>query len=126
MRAVDTNVVVRLMVRDDAQQVDAAEAFIERGAWISVIALTEAMWVLSSVYNRSSADIEQFVEMLLHHEHFTLQHPEVVRAALDVFRGRPSLGFTDCVLLELARAAGHLPLGTFDRSLAKVDGTQRL
>jgi predicted nucleic-acid-binding protein len=126
MRAVDTNVIVRLMVRDDVRQVEAAEEFIEPGAWISVLALTEAMWVLASVYNRTAEDIGRFVEMLLHHEHFTLQYPEIVRDALEMFRDRPSLGFTDCMLLELARKAGHLPLGTFDRNLGKIDGTQRL
>lgn len=47
-------------------------------------------------------------------------------AALDLFRSRPSLGFSDCLLLELARKARHLPLGTFDRGLAKVDGAQKL
>ena len=46
--------------------------------------------------------------------------------ALDLYRSRPSLGFTDCVLIETVRKAGHLPLGTFDRGLGKVDGTIRL
>ena len=33
----------------------------------------------------------------------------VVVAALELFRGRPSLGFSDCLMLQLARKAGHLP-----------------
>jgi predicted nucleic acid-binding protein len=49
-----------------------------------------------------------------------------VAAALDIFRSRPALGFTDCLLLEVARKAGHLPLGTFDRNLSKIDGTEKL
>jgi predicted nucleic acid-binding protein len=51
---------------------------------------------------------------------------ETVAAALELFRGRPSLGFSDCLMVQLARKAGHLPLGTFDRNLAKVEGTQKL
>jgi predicted nucleic acid-binding protein len=43
-----------------------------------------------------------------------------------VYRSRPALGFTDCLVVELARKAGHLPLGTFDRDLAKIDGAQLL
>jgi len=43
-----------------------------------------------------------------------------------LFRARPALGFTDCLIVELARKAGNLPLGTFDRSLGKLDGAQRL
>ena len=37
-----------------------------------------------------------------------------------------ALGFSDCLVLETARKAGHLPLGTFDRNLARLDGAQRL
>jgi len=56
----------------------------------------------------------------------TLQDADAVALALDHFRSRPSLGFSDCLVLEIARKAGHLPLGTFDRNFAKLDGTQRL
>jgi predicted nucleic acid-binding protein len=37
-----------------------------------------------------------------------------------------TLGFSDCMMLEVARKAGHLPLGTFDKALAKLDGAQLL
>lgn len=122
MRAVDTNVLVRLITRDDAKQVAAADAFVEMGAWVSVLALVEAAWVLSAVYGRSARDIGNAVEMLLSHRSLTLQDQDVVATALQNFRKRPGLGFSDCMLLELARKAGHLPLGTFDRALGKLDG----
>lgn len=54
-----------------------------------------------------------------------LQDRELVAAALEVFRSRPALGFTDCLLLEVARKAGHLPLGTFDRNLGKMEGAHK-
>ena len=54
MRAVDTNVLVRLIARDDSRQVESAESFIENGAWVSVLALAEATWCLS-VFVESSA-----------------------------------------------------------------------
>ncbi len=126
MRAVDTNVLVRLLTRDDPRQCESADAFIEQGAWVSVLALTEALWVLDAVYKRGPAELATAVEMLLNHRSLTLQDADVVAAALGLFRGRPSLGFSDCLMLQLARKAGHLPLGTFDRGLAKVEGTQRL
>ena len=103
----------------------SANAFVERGAWISVLALAEATWVLATVYSCSSADLATAIEMLLNHKHLTLQDPDVV-AAFDMFRSRPSLGFSDCLMLQLARRAGHFPLGTFDRALGKIDGTQLL
>ena len=57
MRAVDTNVLVRLVARDDARQVASAEAFVAQGAWISHLVLVEAVWVLSSVYECDAAGI---------------------------------------------------------------------
>jgi len=126
MRAIDTNVLVRLLTRDDARQAASADAFIEKGAWVSVLALVEATWVLGAVYQRTAADLAIAIEMLLEHKDLTLQDSEAVAMALELFRSRPSLGFSDCLMLQLARRAGHLPLGTFDRALAKVEGTQRL
>ena len=65
MRAVDTNVVVRLATRDDARQVVAAEAFVAPGAWVSQVVLVEAVWVLSSVYGLRPSAIVTAVEILL-------------------------------------------------------------
>jgi predicted nucleic-acid-binding protein len=126
MRAVDTNVLVRLITRDHARQVTSAERFVEKGAWVSTLALAETTWVLSAVYERSPAEIATAVEMLLNHRELVVQDSDVVAAALATFRKRPVLGFSDCLLLELARKAGHLPLGSFDRSLSKLDGAERL
>ena len=126
MRAVDTNVLVRLLTRDDPRQAAAADAFIEPGAWVSIVALTEAIWVLAAVYELDAVQLATCLEMLLSHKNLTIQDADVVTAALDLFRARPSVGFSDCLILQLSRKAGHLPLGTFDRGLAKVEGTQRL
>lgn len=126
MRAIDTNVLVRLITRDDSRQVASAERFVENGAWVSVLALAEATWVLATVYELSSKDLAGAIEMLLDHRNLVLEDPEAVAAALELFRARPVLGFSDCLMLELARNAGHLPLGTFDRTLARVEDTQKL
>ncbi len=126
MRAIDTNVLVRLIARDDLRQVAAAEAFIGKGAWVSVLALGEATWVLTTVYELSAARLVTAIEMLLNHRELILQDSDVVVAALELFRSRPALGFSDCLMLELARKAGCLPLGTFDRSLSKLAGTEKL
>jgi predicted nucleic-acid-binding protein len=126
MRAVDTNVLVRLITRDDSKQVAVAEAFVANGAWVSHLALAEATWVLSSVYDCDAAAIATAVDMLLSHEHLTVHDAETVAAAVAQFRRQPKVGFSDCLMVEVARKAGHIPLGTFDRDLAKVDGAQRL
>lgn len=126
MRAVDTNVLVRRITRDDPRQVAAAETFVAKGAWVPLLAIAEATRVLESVYERDPATIATAVEMLLSHEQLTVQDSEAVVAAVAQFRRRPRVGFSDCLMLEVARKAGHTPLGTFDRDLGKVDGAQKL
>src|SRR5215471_8930373 len=113
MRAVDTNVLVRLITRDDDAQVRAAERFVEKGAWVSHVALVETAWVLDAVYERDVGEIAKAIELLLNHRELTLQDPGVVAAALQNFRTRPAVGFSACLMLEVARRTGHLPLGTF-------------
>src|SRR5215467_3505818 len=103
MRAVDTNVLVRLATRDDARQTTAAEAFVAVGAWVSQLVLVEAMWVLAAVYDLGAEKIATAVEMLLQHNDLTIQDADVVSAALATFRERPAVGFSDCLILEVAR-----------------------
>jgi predicted nucleic-acid-binding protein len=126
MRAVDTNVLVRLIARDDPHQTALADTFIAQGAWVPMLALTEAVWVLAAVYDRSASELATAIEMLLNHRNLALEDSDVIAKALDLFRRRPALGFSDCLILQVARQAGHLPLGTFDRRLARVDGALRL
>lgn len=126
MRAVDTNVLVRLIARDDDRQAGIADDFVSKGAWVSALALAEATWVLSTVYGRGPDDLANGIDMLLSHRNLALQDADAVAAALQLYRTKPALGFSDCLMLQLARKAGHLPLGTFDRDLAKVEGAQRL
>jgi len=126
MRAVDTNVLVRLITRDDPRQMAAADAFVTKGAWVSHLVLAEALWVLESVYELDAERRATAIDMLLNHRSLTLEDPDVVTAALAHFRRKSSLGFSDCLILEIARKAGHLPLGTFDRNLGKLNGAERL
>ena len=126
MRAVDTNVLVRLITGDDEKQAVVADSFVNRGAWVSHVVLAETAWVLRRVFDIDNAGIAAAVEMLIHHATISLQDADVVTAALDQYRHRPSVGFSDCLVIEIARKAGHLPLGTFDKNLSKLKGAERL
>ena len=126
MRAIDTNVLVRLVIRDDTRQVAAAEAFVAHGAWVSIVVLVEAIWVWSSIYNTGREQIARSLEILLDNPQLAFQEQDVVVAALRRFQDRRALSFSDCIILEAARKEGYLPLGTFDRDLAKADGAQKL
>ena len=126
MLAVDTNVLVRLLARDDARQAAAADAAIVKGAWVSHLVLAEALWVLDAVYERTPRQLAAALDLLLAHESLALQDADVVAAALAQFRAKPALGFSDCLVLEIARKAGHQPLATFDKALGRLAGAQRL
>jgi predicted nucleic-acid-binding protein len=126
MRALDTNVLVRLITRDDPRPCASADAFVENGAWVPLLALAEAIWVLGTVYHLDQSQLATAIEMLLNHKDLTIQDQDAAASALTLFRSKPALGFSDCLLLELARKAGHLPLGTFDRRLARLNGAHQL
>jgi len=126
MRAIDTNVLVRLLTRDDADQTARAESFIAKGAWISHPVLIETVWVLASVFDLGREGIATAVEMLLDHAQLVIQNPDVVLAALKDYRSRERVEFSDCLILATARGAGHLPLGTFDRSFSGLDGAEKI
>jgi predicted nucleic-acid-binding protein len=85
MRAVDTNLLVRLVARDDADQVQAAEEFVSPGAWVSHLVPAAMIWVLDSVCDLSRGQISTAVDMLLHRKQLTLQDADVVRLALDQY-----------------------------------------
>ena len=126
MLAVDTNVLVRLLTRDDPAQAAIADQFIAKGAWVSHLVLAETIWVLQAVYSRTDAQLALALDLLLAHESLVMQDADTVAAAVVHYRNKPSLGFSDCLVLEIARKAGHTPLGTFDKALARLPGAQKL
>jgi predicted nucleic-acid-binding protein len=126
VRAIDTNVLVRLLTRDDPVQVKQAETFVSKGAWVSTLVLAETVWVLQSAYGLGSEQIATVLGMLLDHVHLVLQDADAVEKALAGFRANPKPSFTDYLILETASRAGHSPLGTFDKALGKITGAEAL
>jgi predicted nucleic-acid-binding protein len=121
MAAVDTNVLVRLLVADDAAQTRRALAHLEahRPLWVSTVVLVETVWVLTAVYGWSKAQILAMLETASNSRDFAFQSVETVRAAIAVYTSGKA-DFSDCLALELARAEGHLPFATFDKATAKL------
>ncbi len=124
MRAVDTNIVVRLITRDDERQAAAAERVVSGGAWLSIVAVSEVAWVLASLYELPRAQIADSIALLLRHQHITLEQAPAIEQAVAVFRRTPGVSFADCLLVEVARLQGFGPLVTFDKQLAKLDGAE--
>ena len=127
MASADTNVLVRLLVGDDPLQTPKAEAFLasQGPLWISVVVLLETAWVLGSVYGFKKPQILSAFRGLADSQDFTLQAQDSIRKALEIYAvSRADL--PECLALELARAEGRLPLGTFDRIAGKLPGTAAL
>lgn len=127
MAAVDTNVLVRLLVDDDEDQVRHARAFLRAHgpAWVSHVVVAEVTWVLASAYGVDRRGIAEAVESLLSLSVVEIEEPEVVAGALESFRSS-SADFGDCLILACARRANRLPLATFDAGLGRVEGARRL
>ncbi len=127
MAAADTSIVLRLLLEDDDAQTRAARAFLRARAplFVSHVVLAEVVWVLSSLRGFGRRDLGGFVEMLLATAGFALEDPLAVKDALDTFRSSKA-ELSDCLVLAIARRAGALPLGTFDRNLGRLEGAQRV
>jgi predicted nucleic acid-binding protein len=120
--AIDTNVVVRLLVNDDMRQGAVARKLFESDEiWIGVTVLLEAAWVLESVYELSTHEIVQALRGLLGLPNVRVENPGAVAAALDA--AGKGLELADA--LHLARAPADAEFVTFDRALAKAGRARR-
>jgi predicted nucleic-acid-binding protein len=123
-RAADTNVIVRLLVRDDPQQVALAQQAGQLGLWVSHVVLVEVAWVLQFRFGKTLAQVAVVIEGLIDNARLTIENPEVVTAAVGQMKANRRIDFADAMIVEMARRAGVAPLLTFDRALSKVDGAE--
>jgi predicted nucleic-acid-binding protein len=125
--AVDTNVLLRLLVDDDEEQTRDATAFVRSAGsvFVSHVVVVEAAWVLSGVYELSRLQLSRALELVLTTDAFTVERPDVLVEALKLFGGSKA-DFADCVIAATARAAGELPLATFDVAASRLPDARRL
>lgn len=128
MIAIDTNVLVRVLVDDpDApdQCQQARELLLAHGsAWIAQIVLVETVWVLESVYGFDRAGISNGVERIRGNPALEFEAADRLDAALALYRDSTA-DFADCLIL-VAAMQRRLILHTFDRKLARLSGAQRI
>ena len=126
MHAVDTNVLIRALTGDDPVQSPAAVTFIQGHApvWISQVVLMETLWVLESVYSCEKPQLVEAMKRIIDNKDLSLEEPGVVRTALALYESKGKVNFEDCLILEIARKSGHLPLATFDKALGRFEGAQ--
>lgn len=131
MIGLDTNVLARLFVDDDATQARQAREFVaaacteQNPGFVDRVALCELVWVLSSIHAYRRAEIAPVIEKLLASPDLILEDDGAVRAALRTFTTR-NIDFADALIGEVNRARGCEATATFDRKAAKLDGFVRV
>ncbi len=126
MIALDTNVLVRYLVADDAEQAAAARVLLEGLApenpgFICREVAIEVVWVLERAYRFTRIQIaDVLVELIATNSILVEAADDVARAALIYRQG--GVGFADLMILSAAQRAGAWPVHTFDRKLARLAG----
>ena len=118
MIAVDTNVIVRLMVNDDAKQVARAKSVMVGGnVAITSGVLIETVWVLSHTYALDRPAVARALTALLALPTLVVPWPASVQALLDAFLA--GMDFADVAHLLDAKALGCNQMASFDDLLRK-------
>lgn len=131
MIAADTNVLVRLLVEDDAAQVAKARALFDAAEaagdsiWIADTVLVELAWVLQRTFGRSRAELATALKALARHSTVVLESPAEVEAALPLFERGPC-DFADALLAAKALAAGCTSLRSFEKGMKALPGAKLL
>lgn len=131
MPALDTNVLVRYLVQDDAAQSAAARKLIRKyvaegqALFIPVTVALELEWVLRSNFGFGKDAVVQTLSDLLSSAEVSFESERALEVALLLYR-EASAGYSDCLHIALAVEAGEQPLWTFDKVASKVDGARLL
>jgi predicted nucleic-acid-binding protein len=126
----DTNVLVRYLVRDDPRQTLAAEDLLdsfspEQPGWIGLVALIELTWALRFLYRFQRDGIAGIIESLLRSQDIVVAQENIVHQAVLVYRNSKA-DFADCLIAASARAAGCSKTVTFDQIAARDAGMELL
>lgn len=126
MTGLDTNVLVRYIMQDDASQAAKATRLVddlttEDPGFVSVVCVVELSWVLSRCYDLSRAQVAQAIEILLRAKQLVVDQAEHVARALRAFVAGGA-DFADCLIERISAAAGCSQTMTFDAKAAKHAG----
>lgn len=131
MIGLDTNVIVRYLVQDDARQSAAATRFIERTlspqnpGFIASITLCEIVWVLAECYKADRQRIRAVIEGLLAAKQLSIEEPDIVWRALRAWNASAA-DFSDALTGQIVSARGGEKTLTFNRAAAKLPGFELL
>ena len=126
MISIDTNVLIRDLVEDDAEQVEATRSLldsltIEDPGFVCREVILEISWVLASDYRFTREQIGEALLRIIGMENLLVEtSDDVARSARHY--GENNDDFSDLMILEASRRTDALPLYTFDRRLSRLDG----
>ncbi len=127
MIGLDTNVLVRFLVRDDEAQFERARKLIRREAQagepvrIGLLVLLETEWVLRSRYKLTKGEIVGAFSELLSAVDMSFEDEPSIEEALFVWKDSPAQ-FADCLIGARHRALGCSATATFDKAAVKLAG----
>lgn len=128
MIAVDTNILVRILVDDDEAEHQCASArtlVVEAGSvWVSPMVLVETSWVLESVYQFAKPEILSALEKVANHPRIATGSDGSLQVALAIY-ANSNVDFADSLILADALSR-QLTLHTFDKKLSRLHGATRL
>lgn len=126
MIALDTNVLVRYLVGDDAAQAEAAQRVVEdvltpsEPGFVSLVVLVELNWVLGRIYGCPRDQIASIVVELLASPTILVEQAAAVAAAI----AHPHDDLPDSLLHEIGKVHGCARTITFDRRFARLPGVE--
>jgi|ERR1035438_1908222 predicted nucleic-acid-binding protein len=127
MLGIDTNVLVRYLVRDDQRQFEKARRLITRQATkgepvlVSLLVLLETEWVLRSRYDLAKAEIYSAFSALLDAADIAFEDEASIEGALYSW-SNSAAGFTDSLIEARNRRLGCDGTATFDGKALKLPG----
>jgi predicted nucleic-acid-binding protein len=128
MQAIDTNVLLRVLVDDPTapeQNQLARDLLAEADSvWVSLVVLVETVWVLESAYRFDASAILSALEAVITHPGIDIEAYERIDRALSIYSDGHT-DFADCLILAGALER-RLTLHTFDRKLARLHGAKTI
>ena len=127
IKAINTNVLLRLFVNDDKAQAAKARALFEAHAeeddslWIADVVLAELVWALTRSYDRPRADIVTVLRALVSNATVKLESAASLVEATTLYEQGPA-DFVDCLLAVKAKAQRCTALHSLDKKLKGLPG----
>jgi predicted nucleic-acid-binding protein len=120
MKAIDTNVLIRLLTRDDEAQAQIAYRYVKhhQPVLLNPLVVCETLWVLSKLYKQTKAEVASTLTQLLLSEAFEMVDADLLWQALQDYQKHPA-DFSD-ILIGLGNQKQQALTATFDKQAAKL------